>query len=126
MCVQYNLDFNTVDIWRAICESMPDAGLCWLEGCENSLAGYPSHALYCCPACRKKSPEYKAQQIIYNKTPKRIARQKEHDRKYKEDNREMLREKNRYNYARKNAKIQAMEEELIELRAKVEKLEALA
>ena len=71
MCVQYNLDFNTVDIWRAICESMPEAGFCWLEGCDNSLAGYRSHAVYCSPECKTKgwnqSPEKHAMNEAWNK-----------------------------------------------------------
>jgi hypothetical protein len=93
--------------------------VCALEGCDNPMLGYRSHAIYCSPACRKSSPEYKAHQSIYNKTPKRRARQRVNDRKYKDANKEMLRVKSRDRRTRDKAKYQAMEEELIELRAKL-------
>ena len=77
LCVQYNLDFNTVDIWRAICESMPEAGFCWREGCDNSLAGYNADAFYCSPECGQKAyeqmPESKAKRKAYQQSPKRKA-----------------------------------------------------
>lgn len=76
LCVEYNLDFNTVDIWRAICESMPEDGICWRDGCENSLKGYRSHAIWCCPNCQatvwaKENPDRKmANDRVRKQTPK--------------------------------------------------------
>ena len=106
---------------------------CALDGCENLLLGYPWNALYCCRAHRDKvraqTPERKASEKARRQTPQYKATRKAHYQtpEYKAANkaRKQTPEYKAAIKARRDsekAKYQAMEEELIELRAKLEAL----
>ena len=62
------------DVWRAICESMPDFPVCALEGCDTVLVGYPWNAIFCSKTCCNKA---------YDRTPKMKAWHKAYEPKMK-------------------------------------------
>ena len=78
--------FDMSDMWREICESIPDIPECALEGCDTLLFGYSWKAIYCSDYCRKQTPEFKAWQKehdkIRNSTPERKASHREYCNRY--------------------------------------------